>query len=164
MSPNKGETAAHGCCHCWGDMVMRMRKSTGHTAVGTCASVYNLVLQENLASITHSWGITECMSLVISNVFGNSKQSEDSWQCPLIPAHSSAVKYKNTLVLLSFVFSSLLSYPGSRGPFSKYLGGLISHASLMWLRREPSVSISKKYPLEARVLLSKIASTELNEQ
>ena len=32
MSPNKGETAVHGC-HCRGDMVVRMRK------VGTSASV-----------------------------------------------------------------------------------------------------------------------------
>ena len=31
MSPIKGETAFHGC-HCWGDVVVRMREVPGHTA------------------------------------------------------------------------------------------------------------------------------------
>jgi len=50
-------------------------------------------------------------------------------------------------------------YPVSRGPFSKYLRWNEpcsrfdrARASLMWLRREPSVgSMTKKYPLEPRV-------------
>ena len=38
MSPNKGETAVHGC-HCPGDMVVRMRKilAIPRIGVGTCA-------------------------------------------------------------------------------------------------------------------------------
>ena len=57
----------------------------------------------------------------------------------------------------------LFHYPGSRGPFSKYLiwnkpclrfdkASSALRASLTQLRRDPSASIRKKYPLEPRVL------------
>ena len=42
----------------------------------------------------------------------------------------------------------MLNYPGSRGPFSKYLNEYEIN------RREPSVSIRKKYALEPRVMLN----------
>ena len=35
MSPNKGETAVHGC-HCPGDMAVRMRKVLARPLVGVC--------------------------------------------------------------------------------------------------------------------------------
>ena len=35
MSPNKGETAVHGC-HCEGDMAVRMREVLARPWVGVC--------------------------------------------------------------------------------------------------------------------------------
>ena len=35
MSPNKGETALHGC-HCLGDMAVRMREVLARPWVGVC--------------------------------------------------------------------------------------------------------------------------------
>ena len=35
MSPNKGETAVHGC-HCQGDMAVRMREVLARSWVGVC--------------------------------------------------------------------------------------------------------------------------------
>ena len=48
MSPNKGETAAHGC-HCPGDMAVRMREVLARPWVrpwvGVCVARFNIIIE-----------------------------------------------------------------------------------------------------------------------
>ena len=74
-------------------------------------------------------------------------------RCLLKPA---ALHCCQTTLGLHFGCELKRQYPGSRGPFSKYLRPCSrfhrARASLTRLRREPSVrSMRKKYPLEPRV-------------
>ena len=44
MSPNKGETAVH-CCHCPGDMAVRVREVLARPWVGVCVPRFNIIIE-----------------------------------------------------------------------------------------------------------------------
>ena len=58
MSPNKGETAVHGC-HCRGNMAARMRELLVRPWVGVCVPLALSLSYKRYAKVRFTWSITQ---------------------------------------------------------------------------------------------------------
>ena len=58
MSPNKGETAVHGC-HCPGNMAVRMRELLVRPWVGVCVPLALSLSYKRYAKVRFTWSITQ---------------------------------------------------------------------------------------------------------
>ena len=99
---------------------------------------------------------------LLSRSSGKIKFASSSWYVEARPLRFCGDHVRVFFFSFFFLMQTTHLQPGSRGPSSKYLRwnkpvdikssfSSAPYASLIRLRRQPSVSIRKKYPLEPRV-------------